>query len=901
MATASPPLTLFQLLAICAGLLCGLPSALAKESTPDPTIIRVTGYSPWAWSPPTRARRSALDTFLRDMRDPQTGKPWKELVEIRPDNPLSFPGFSLKILNFAAGTGEEVVTTSDGIMQFFQYRDQRFLLPLNPFIWKVREDSSGRPLRLPDGGWDYEPGPDNGRILLWKSWENIPPVFREMLEWKGDVYGVPTRIFASGLMYRRDLFRQSGLDPDNPPATWDGFFESALRIGAATRGEAYGVHLTNAVADSYLLGLGGKYARQEILGDGKSRWISLVDSPEMLQTIRFLRKLTLVKWVIDDHGAPVVVWLPDGGEAAEGVVWSGAPNAMGSSVAVSGRTYSGSEIFTGVAFNQVGGTPTATNVKWFDLFTQVPARLGMALNTTENLASFSANMDPALLGFAPVPAGPEGRGVFAQGEIAGLNYILARDREKARLAWAVLGFLAGDEYSVLAARSYARESEGIAETLPPRVLERAGLATIAERIPPGLREFWQTLPSVLRPVVPAKNFQAINNQYLAPILRSATADPDFDFERALAGAREQIQARLDFAAGDFSRVQNRGLVIAAMVIIFAGVLTGTAMAIKAMLARARTESIEKVERAASPLAGWVLLAPAMLLISIFSYYPIFKALPIAFQNYSVTGSAAWVGTANFVEIFSNPATWISLLKTAYYMTLSIGIGFLAPVVLAILMSEIRSFRYFLRTVYYLPAVVAGIVMLLLWQRFFEPTATGMVNTLYLGVVGLWNSVVPASMELAMKPLDWLRDPVWGIPSVVFIGIWGGMGPGMLIYLAALKSIPEDLYEAAEIDGAGWRDRFVHITLSYLRPLLVINLIGAVIGAFQSSGNILALSGNFPATYTFAVHLWFETFGLGNFGVGTALSWVMAAILVVFTLYQLRILRSVEFRRAQADD
>jgi multiple sugar transport system permease protein len=127
-----------------------------------------------------------------------------------------------------------------------------------------------------------------------------------------------------------------------------------------------------------------------------------------------------------------------------------------------------------------------------------------------------------------------------------------------------------------------------------------------------------------------------------------------------------------------------------------------------------------------------------------------------------------------------------------------------------------------------------------------------------------------------------------------------MGPGMLIYLAALKSIPEDLYEASEIDGATWRDRLYHITLSYLRPLLVINLIGAVISAFQASGNILALSGNFPATYTFAVHLWFETFGLGNFGVGTALSWIMAAILMGFTLWQLRILRSVEFRRAEAD-
>jgi ABC-type sugar transport system permease subunit len=135
---------------------------------------------------------------------------------------------------------------------------------------------------------------------------------------------------------------------------------------------------------------------------------------------------------------------------------------------------------------------------------------------------------------------------------------------------------------------------------------------------------------------------------------------------------------------------------------------------------------------------------------------------------------------------------------------------------------------------------------------------------------------------------------------VFVGIWGGMGPGMLIYLAALKSIPEDLYEAAEIDGASWWERLYHITLSYLRPLLVINLIGAVIAAFQTSGNILALSGNFPATYTFAVHLWFETFGLGNFGVGTALSWIMAAILMGFTVVQLRILRKVEFRRAKVD-
>ena len=886
-----------------------LASGVDGQSSGSPTVIRVTGYTPWAWSPPTRARRSALRYFMNDMSDPVTGKPWGEVIRIEPDNPLSFPGFSLKILNFAAGTGEEVVTTSQGITQFYQYRDQRSLIPLNPFIWKVREDAAGRPLRLADGSWDYVPGPDDGRTLLWPSWKSIPEVYKEMIAWKGDVFGVPTSIHANGLMFRRDAFQSAGLDPANAPATWEELFEAALKISASESDGVFGIQLTDAVADAFLLGQGGVLARLEKTSAGKERWVSAVDSPEMVRTIEFLRRLTLTKWIVAPDGKPFIVWSPDGGDVrtvrhpslGEGR-WSGAPLAQGASVDFPGRSYPASEIRTGVAFNQIGGQATGTNDKWYNLFTQNPARIGMAFTTPDRFGEFAANFDPSLLGFAPVPSGPAGAGVFAQGEIAGLNYILARDPAKARLAWSVLSFLASDEYRERLVHSYVREGEGIAETLNPALLERAGFATVAERIPSGLRDYWARLDGMLRPVVPAKNFQAITSQYLGPIYRSATTDPTFDYRTALAAAREQIQARLDFAAGDYSRVKNRELVVAAMIAIIAAVLIATMFAIRMMLAKAGDE---KGVRTLGPdkkfqSAGWALLAPALLLISVFSYYPIFKALPIAFQDYSVTGGGAWVGSANFVEVFTNPAAWSAMLKTVYYMALSIGLGFLAPVLLAILMSEIRSFRYLLRTVYYLPAIVAGIVMLLLWQRFYEPTPDGMVNRLYLGIMGAWNAMVPASMEVALRPVDWLRDPVWGIPCVVFVGIWGGMGPGMLIYLAALKSIPEDLYEAAEIDGANWRERLYHITLSYLRPLLVINLIGAVIGAFQASGNILALAGNFPATYTFAVHLWFETFGLGNFGVGTALSWVMAAILMGFTLWQLRILRSVEFRRAKAD-
>jgi multiple sugar transport system permease protein len=884
------------------------PSAGAPEALP---VIRVTGYTPWAWDPQSRARRGAFQHFMQSERDPATGRPWKETLRIEADNPLSFPGFSLKILNFAAGTGEEVVATNAGITQFYQYRDQRFLLPLNPFIWKINTDASGRPRRLADGSWDYVAGPDQGRVLLWPDWNQLAPAYREMIQWKGEVYGLPISSAAQGLLYRRDAFRAAGLDPDHPPATWDELRDAALRIAALSTPEAsvFGIQLNISVIESYLLGQGGDYARPETDSSGRVRWVSTVAAPEMIASVAYVRALTLTRWIIDEAGLPFVVALPDGDQPSLAHPtlglgrWEGAPYGAASRVIFPDRVFEPAAIRTGYAFNQLGGVATEGNVKWYNLFTDRKARIGMTLNTPDRYGEFIAASDPALLDFAPAPAGPAGRGVFAQGNIAGLNYRLADEPATARLAWGVLSYLASDAYLAQVVHSFAREGEGIAETLDPALLSANGYETIAARVSPSLGAYWASLDESVRPVVPAKNFQAITQQYLGPLLREASLNPAFDYRAALAGAQEQIQARLDFAAGDYSRVENRGLIIAGMIAVILGVLLATCYAIRSMLQKAaETRGVNTLgPNPRYQMVAWALLAPALLLISVFSYYPIFKALPIAFQDYSVTGQTTWVGAANFVEIFSNPAAWLALFKTAYYMALAVGFGFFAPVVLAILMNEVRAFRYFLRTVYYLPAVIAGIVMLLLWQRFFEATPDGLVNRIWFGLAGAWNTLVPASWEVARQPIDWLRHPVWGIPSVVFVGVWGGMGPGMLIYLAALKSIPEDLYEAAELDGATWGARFLHITLAYLRPLLVINLIGAVIGAFQASGNILALAGNFPATYTFAVHLWFETFGLGNFGVGTALSWVMAAILMGFTLWQLRILRQVEFRRAQADD
>ncbi len=839
--------------------------------------------------------------------DPLTGKAWGEVVRIEPDNPLSFPGFSLKLLNFAAGTGEDVVTTNQGIDQFFQYRDMRFLLPLNPFIWKVRSDSAGRPLRQADGTWDYELAADGQRILLWPDWEKFPQAYRDLSTQGGDVFGVPVAMSVTGLMFRRDVFRSAGLDPDSPPKTWDDVLDYSLRICAtAPAGKSrFGLQLTDAIVQLHVLGNGGNFAVPEEKG-----WKATLDTPQMEEAIAFARRLTLTRWVRGPDDRPIVVWDP--GEAGAPRIfhpdlgegkWRGNPLSQGASVVFGSREYGPGEINVGVAMNQLGGQSAGVTEKWYSLLVSPEGLLGMAFNSPDKLTSFSVNLNPTWLGFGPIPAGSAGRRLPAQAEMGGLNYVLANDPQKARLAWAVLSFLAGYDARRAAVHSYVREGEGVAETLDPRLLEDEGYLTVAQRVQPSLRAYWEEVSSTSIAPVGAKNFNLLLGKYLGPIFRKASEDPTYDFRPALQEAQKQIQARLDFDAGHHEAVKGRGRIVAAIIVLFVIVVAGAVLGFRSLLmmhgANAGPEQPgmkHRYERMA-----WAMLAPSLLLVSVFSYYPIFKALPIAFQDYYVVGDSAWSGVNNFVEVFRNPATWQSLLLTAYYMSVSVTIGFFAPVLLAILMSEIRAFRYFLRTAYYLPGVVAGIVLLVMWQRFYEPTPQGMMNGLLRGFIDLWNAALPGSQwDLSFQPVDWLRHPVWGIPAVIFVGIWGGMGGGMLIYLAALKSIPEELYEAAEIDGAGWRSRFLNITMAYLKPLLIINFIGVVIGAFQASGNILALAGNFPATYTFAVHLWFEAFGLGNFGVGTALSWLMAAILVFFTIWQLTILRKVEFRKASAD-
>ena len=272
--------------------------------------------------------------------------------------------------------------------------------------------------------------------------------------------------------------------------------------------------------------------------------------------------------------------------------------------------------------------------------------------------------------------------------------------------------------------------------------------------------------------------------------------------------------------------------------------------------------------------------------------------------------------------------------------------------LAILLQEAPFGKMVFRTIYYLPAVISGLVVILLWKSFYEGSEAGLLNSLLMkvpaiaylaigavllsaalafarrlwyhhlrpaallaaaagGVLG-WTCYRLASPMLEVtglslwarlfttmpEPLRWLGDPDTAMLSCVLPMIWAGVGPGSLIYLAALKGIADDFYEAADIDGASFIDKVLFIIFPILRPLLIINFVGAFISSwFHAEANILAMTGGAANTEVAGLHIFYRAFIFLQFGPATAMAWILAFMLIGFTVYQLRILSRIEFKAA----
>ena len=279
------------------------------------------------------------------------------------------------------------------------------------------------------------------------------------------------------------------------------------------------------------------------------------------------------------------------------------------------------------------------------------------------------------------------------------------------------------------------------------------------------------------------------------------------------------------------------------------------------------------------LSTLVLLMPLLAVFTYFAWYPIGRAVVMSFQQTNLVTAPEWVGLENFRTVLEDPRFWTSARNTAYFTLLALIFGYPVPLVLAVLMSELRRGKAVYSALAYLPVVVPPVVAVLLWRFFYDASPTGVFNTM-LGWVNL-------------GPYPWIQDREWAMPSLVLQATWANAGATVIIYLAALTGIRTELYDAAEVDGAGLWHKIWHVTLPQMRHILLITLILQIIATFQvfTEPYLMTSGGPQNATTTILLQIYDYAFRFGDYGAATALSLLLAVFLAVLSAVYFRLTRS----------
>jgi len=275
------------------------------------------------------------------------------------------------------------------------------------------------------------------------------------------------------------------------------------------------------------------------------------------------------------------------------------------------------------------------------------------------------------------------------------------------------------------------------------------------------------------------------------------------------------------------------------------------------------------------------LLPMLLVFGLFSWWPIVRSVVMSLQQTNLVTPAEFVGLDNFRAVLADPLLTTAVQNTVWFAVLALVIGYPVPLILAVVMSDVRRARGLYSLLAYLPVVIPPAVAVLLWRFFYDAEETGVFNTI-LGWFGL-------------GPVPWLEDPSWAMPSLVIEATWAAAGGTVIIYLAALVSVPPELYDAAEVDGAGILSKVWHVTLPHLRGIMLITLILQVIGTAQVFLEPYLFTDGGPDNATLTVLLLVYNYAFanttgGDYGKATALSLLLALTLALLSVVYFRLTR-----------
>jgi multiple sugar transport system permease protein len=656
----------------------------------------------------------------------------------------------------------------------------------------------------------------------------------------GHVWALPTPGTAYyGIVYRKDFVRAAGLDPESPPKTWSEFREWCRLLTQRGR-RAFAVENRPWGFLPWVQSAGGDVIRR--LDDGSGGYEACFDSPEAVVAAEFLQSLVRLDVV---RGLPTLT-------AADEV----------------GQLFADGEIAA-----VFGGE---------DLVRRLTETLSFPLDE---------------IGLMPFPAADVGGSRVLQAHrhfYAMSESVASRSKEERDLVYECLKSLASP---AIADEEIRRNvAEGRAMWCKPSDLVRLGFADEAESLPDGVRSMYRDLDegrikAVTEPWVGF--WQAASDLVQRRFLGMLLSDygRDMDCAAALRSITEDANRGLMFdsdksridRARPYARVIIGALAFCALVACWLVWRNGSGPKPGASLREAGSAPLKAGLR--RTLAPWLFLAPALLSILVWSYYPLLKGAIMAFQEYRIVGSAAWAGLDNFIRVTTDPGFWMAWLRTIEYVGITLALGFVTPILLAVMLCEIPRGKVLFRFFYFLPHLTSALVVTLLWKLMFDPTENGILNQIL--------------MSVGLSRQSWLLDPSWAMVCCILPGVWAGAGISSLIYIAALGSLPQDYYEAAAIDGAGILSRLRHVTLPQLAPLMVINFVGAFIAAFQGMGSIFLLTFGGPgdATQVLSLQIWKEAYNNLRFSTATTMAWCLGAALVGFTYLQIRFLRRVEFRQA----
>ncbi len=664
-----------------------------------------------------------------------------------------------------------------------------------------------------------------------------PTVKGVLTSYDGKVYAVPFFQVAVALYYRKDLFKEAGLDPQKPPKDWNEFYEYAKKLSNPSKGRS-GFMISSPPGyqwSNFIYAAGGEAVKQE-----GTRWKSAINTPEAAKSVEFFRRM---------------------------LVGKDAPAAISKNLTDDIRT----------------------------------GKTAMWLNYSNDVLIQSSDLSPSVVGMAQVPAGPAG---YANEINAGMWAISSRvtDPKKLEACWKFIKFFAGDEAAKINTDKCVEM--GMGNLVNPLFLKRFGYTEYLAQVDESYVRANEELFKTGHPEPYGKNCQQVYS-VLDNMLDRARLNPNEPAEKILAAAASEMDEKLLGYTPPEVLARQRGWALGILVTL-AVFVTGLVAYLFKKAKNTPDTFVERIpagtNRAKMRRFMTICLFPAVATITTWHYYPLLRGLVIAFQDYGIQRGARWVGLDNFIGVFTQPLFYQSLWNSFVYVFLAVAIGFLMPIFLALALNEIPRFKVFFRTVFYLPAMTSSIVIAFVWRQLYDKSPTGLLNTLLKPVIeGVVN---PLFLKIGKEPwptaFDWLGDPALAMFAVVLPGIWAGAGPGSILYLAALKNIQPEGYEAADLDGASWVQKIRFITLPGLKPLILINLLGVFIAGFKAMENIFVLTQGGPlnSTRTIGLEVWQNAFMYLKFGYATAAAWVMGSILVGFTLIQIRTLLKMRFQTAK---